>query len=58
MSGVKGLNHIHLTSQQFIYDQNLEKYSLEIFLLDNENRVFLVGDPTEDLLIKKFYKNL
>lgn len=55
-TGLKSINHIHDKSGRFIYDNNLELYSLDVFLLNEDNEVLLVGDPTKDPLVEKFYK--
>lgn len=53
---IKDLIHVHDTSGQFIYRNNIEIYSLDVFLLNDKNETLLIGDPTKDPLIAKFYK--
>jgi len=53
----KNLNHIYDPTGNFIYENDLELFSLDVFLLDKNNKVLLVGDPTKDKLVESFYKN-
>lgn len=55
---VGNINYHQDLSNQFIYENKLELYSLEVFLLDRENKVLLIGDPTKDSLIESFYRKL
>ena len=54
---IDDLNHLHDESGQFLYSNNLESYSLDVFLLNGENEILLIGDPTKDSLVEKFYQS-